>query len=52
MEAIGKAIGTPTRDLNLSVKKLLATEKIRTRGEASDGVFPSRKRSVKIDLSL
>jgi hypothetical protein len=32
MEAIGKALGTPTRDLNLPVKKLLSSKKIRVQG--------------------
>jgi hypothetical protein len=32
MEAIGKALGTPTRELNLPVKKLLAAKKIRVQG--------------------
>jgi hypothetical protein len=32
MEAIGKALGVPTRELNLPVKKLLAAKKIRTEG--------------------
>ena len=32
MEAIAKAIATPTRDLNLPVKKLLAAKKIRVQG--------------------
>jgi hypothetical protein len=33
MEAIGKALGTPTKDLNLPVKKLLAAKKIRVEGQ-------------------
>jgi hypothetical protein len=33
MEVIGKALGAPTKDLNLPVKKLLAAKKIRTEGE-------------------
>jgi hypothetical protein len=32
MEAIGAALGVPTRELNLPVKKLLATKRIRTEG--------------------
>jgi hypothetical protein len=32
MEAIGKALGTPTRELNLPIKKLLAGKKIRSQG--------------------
>ena len=32
MEAIAKALSTPTRDLNLPVKKLLAAKKIRVQG--------------------
>jgi len=32
MEAIGKALGTPTRELNLPIKKLLAGKKIRSEG--------------------
>jgi hypothetical protein len=32
MEAIGKALGVPTRELNLPVKKLLAARRIRTQG--------------------
>jgi hypothetical protein len=32
MEAIGKALGVPTRELNLPVKKLLAGKKIRVQG--------------------
>src|SRR6185437_15435957 len=32
MEAIAKALATPTRDLNLPVKKLLAGKKIRVQG--------------------
>jgi hypothetical protein len=32
MEAIGKALGLATKELNLPVKKLLATRKIRTQG--------------------
>jgi hypothetical protein len=32
MEAIGKALGVPTRELNLPVKKLLAGRRIRTEG--------------------
>ena len=32
MEIIGKALGMPTRELNLPVKKLLAARKIRTEG--------------------
>jgi len=33
MEAIGKALATPTKDLNLPVKKLLGAKKIRTKGK-------------------
>ena len=33
MEAIGKALGTPTKDLILPVKKLLAAKKIRVKGQ-------------------
>jgi len=33
MEAIGKALGTPTKDLNLPVKRLLAAKKIRVKGQ-------------------
>ncbi len=33
MEQIGKALGTPTKDLTLPVKKLLSAKKIRTQGE-------------------
>jgi hypothetical protein len=33
MEAIGKALATPTKDLTLPVKKLLAAKKIRVEGE-------------------
>ena len=33
MEAIGKALGTPTKELNLPVKKLLSAKRIRTKGE-------------------
>jgi hypothetical protein len=32
MEAIGKALGAPTKDLNLPIKKLLASKKIRSEG--------------------
>jgi hypothetical protein len=32
MEAIGKALGLPTRELNLPVKKLLAARRIRSEG--------------------
>jgi hypothetical protein len=32
METIGKALGVPTRELNLPVKKLLAAKRIRTEG--------------------
>jgi hypothetical protein len=32
MEAIGKALGLPTRELNLPIKKLLAGKKIRSEG--------------------
>jgi hypothetical protein len=32
MEAIGKALGTATKDLNLPIKKLLAAKKIRSQG--------------------
>jgi hypothetical protein len=32
MEAIGKALGAPTRELNLPVKKLLAAKRIRSQG--------------------
>jgi hypothetical protein len=32
MESIGKALGVPTRELNLPVKKLLAAKRIRTEG--------------------
>jgi hypothetical protein len=32
MEIIGKALGMPTRELNLPMKKLLAARKIRTEG--------------------
>ena len=32
MEAIGKALSTPTRDLNLPVKKLLAAKRISVKG--------------------
>jgi len=32
MEAIGKAIGKPTRELNLPIKKLLAAKRIRSEG--------------------
>jgi hypothetical protein len=32
MEAIGKALATPTRELNLPIKKLLAAKKIRFEG--------------------
>jgi hypothetical protein len=32
MEAIGKALGAPTRELNLPIKKLLAAKKIRSEG--------------------
>jgi len=32
MEAIAKALGTPTRDLNLPIKKLFAAKKIRSEG--------------------
>jgi len=33
MEAIGKALGTPTKDLTLPVRKLLSAKKLRTQGE-------------------
>ena len=33
MEAIGKALGTPTKELNLPIKKLLAAKKIRSEGQ-------------------
>ncbi len=33
MEVIGKALGSPTKDLNLPVKKLLAAKKIRVEGQ-------------------
>jgi hypothetical protein len=33
MEAIGKALGVPTRELNLPVKKLLAAKRIRAEGQ-------------------
>jgi hypothetical protein len=33
MEAIGKALATPTKDLNLPVKKLLSAKKIRVKGQ-------------------
>ena len=33
IEAIGKALATPTKDLALPVKKLLATGKIKVTGE-------------------
>lgn len=32
MEAIGKALGMPTRELNLPIKKLLAAKRIRSEG--------------------
>jgi len=32
MEAIAKALGTPTRDLNLPIKKLFSAKKIRSEG--------------------
>jgi hypothetical protein len=32
MEAIGKALGMPTKELNLPIKKLLAVKKIKTQG--------------------
>ena len=32
MESIGKALGMPTRELNLPIKKLLAAKKIRSEG--------------------
>jgi len=34
MEAIGKVFGTPTKDLTLPVKKILAAKKIRVRGRS------------------
>jgi hypothetical protein len=33
MEAIGKALGTPTKELNLPINKLLAAKKIKTQGQ-------------------
>ncbi len=33
MEAIGKALGQPTRDLNLPIKKLMAAHRIRSEGQ-------------------
>jgi hypothetical protein len=33
MEAISRALGTPTRDLNLPVRKLLAAKRIRVEGQ-------------------
>jgi predicted transcriptional regulator len=33
MEAIAKALATPTRELNLPIKKLLAAKKIRSTGQ-------------------
>ena len=33
MEAIGKALGTPTKDLNLPVKKLIAAKRLRVKGQ-------------------
>jgi hypothetical protein len=33
MEAIGKALGAPTKDLNLPMKKLLAAKKVRSEGQ-------------------
>ncbi len=33
MEAIAKALGAPTKELNLPVKKLLAAKKIRSEGQ-------------------
>jgi hypothetical protein len=32
MEAIGKALGVPTRELNLPIKKLLAAKRVKTQG--------------------
>ncbi len=32
MEAIGKALGLPTREFNLPIKKLLAAKRVRTQG--------------------
>jgi hypothetical protein len=32
MEAIGKALGKPTRELNLPIKKLLSAKRIRSEG--------------------
>jgi hypothetical protein len=32
MEAIGKGLGLPTRELNLPIKKLIAAKKIKTQG--------------------
>jgi hypothetical protein len=32
MEAIGKALGLPTRELNLPIKKLLAAKRVKTQG--------------------
>lgn len=33
MEAIGEALGLPTRELNLPMKKLLAAKKVRSKGQ-------------------
>lgn len=33
IEAIGKSLGIPTKELNLPIKKLLATKKIKKKGE-------------------
>jgi DNA-binding NtrC family response regulator len=33
IEVIGKSLGIPTKELNLPIKKLLATRKIRKKGE-------------------
>ena len=33
MEAIGKALGAPTKELNLPMKKLLAAKKVRSEGQ-------------------
>jgi hypothetical protein len=42
MEAIGKALGAPTRELNLPIKKLLAAKKIRSEGhKRATEYFPS-----------
>jgi hypothetical protein len=42
MEAIGKAMGKPTRELNLPIKKLLAAKKIRSEGhKRATEYFPS-----------